>query len=85
MPYRCPACDRSILSRRIPLCSFCQHPLPAELLFTPAEVEKIEAEEQARALAATLREAERARRAEETKPSDFGGAAFFMGGDSGGF
>ena len=59
MAYQCPACSRSILSRRNKLCSFCGAQLPAELLFTPAEVEAIEAAEQQRALARKLREEER--------------------------
>jgi hypothetical protein len=62
MAYRCPACSRSILSRRNKLCSFCGAPLPAELLFTRAEVEQREAAERERALAFKLRqEARRAR------------------------
>jgi hypothetical protein len=59
MAYHCPACSRAILSRRNKLCSFCGNPLPAELLFTPAEVEKIEAAERERALASKRREEER--------------------------
>jgi predicted amidophosphoribosyltransferase len=59
MAYYCPACSRAILSRRNKLCSFCGKPLPAELLFTPAEVEKIEAAERERALARKRREEER--------------------------
>jgi hypothetical protein len=59
MAYHCPACNRPILSRRNKRCGFCQEPLPAELLFTPAEVEAIEAAEQERALAAVLRGRER--------------------------
>ena len=41
------------------MCSFCGAALPAELLFTPAEVEKIEAAERERALARKRREEER--------------------------
>jgi NMD protein affecting ribosome stability and mRNA decay len=59
MAYLCPACSRAILSRRNKLCSFCGSALPAELLFTPAEVEKIEAAERERALARKRREEER--------------------------
>jgi uncharacterized Zn finger protein (UPF0148 family) len=59
MAYHCPACSRPILSRRNKLCSFCGKQLPPELLFTPAEVEKIEAAERERALARKLREEER--------------------------
>jgi hypothetical protein len=43
MAYHCPACSRAILSRRNKLCGFCGEPLPAELLFTPAQIETIEA------------------------------------------
>ena len=59
MAYRCPACNRTILSRRNKLCSFCGKQLPTELLFTQAEVEKIEAAERERARASELRENER--------------------------
>jgi predicted amidophosphoribosyltransferase len=59
MTYRCPACSRPILSRRNKLCSFCQAPLPAELLFTQAEIEEREAAERERALASKLRYEER--------------------------
>jgi hypothetical protein len=59
MAYHRPACSRTILSRRNKLCSFCQKPLPAELLFTPAEVEEIEATQRKRALARKLREEKR--------------------------
>jgi hypothetical protein len=79
MPLRCPTCDRAILSRRNPLCGFCQQPLPAELLFTRAEIQKIEAEERERALAAARRAEMRAREAEKARPCDGGG------GDMGGF
>jgi hypothetical protein len=63
MPYHCPACSRKLLSRRNKLCGFCQSPLPAELLFTPGQVEAIEAEERARKLAFELRQEERRREA----------------------
>jgi hypothetical protein len=79
MRLRCPACDRAILSRRNSLCGFCQQPLPAELVFSPAEIERIEAEEKARAIARTLREEARAREAAKARPYDGGG-----GGDIGG-
>ncbi len=80
MPLRCPACDRAILSRRNPLCGFCQQPLPTELLFTPAEIHRIEAEERERALARTLREEKRAREAEKARSNDGGGGFDFFGG-----
>ena len=62
-----------MLSRRNKLCSFCREPLPAELLFTPAEVEKIEATERARALASKLREEERLAAAKRNSSMDYSG------------
>jgi predicted amidophosphoribosyltransferase len=59
MAYLCPACSRAILSRRNKLCSFCGKPLPADLLFTAAEIAKIEAAERERAIAREGREEER--------------------------
>jgi hypothetical protein len=74
MAYHCPACSRAILSRRNKLCGFCGEPLPAELLLTPAQIEKIEAAERARALAAKLREEKRAEAARRIAASmDFSG------------
>ena len=60
MAYHCPACSRAILSRRNKVCGFCGELLPAELFFTPAQIEEIEAAERARALASKLREEKRA-------------------------
>ena len=74
MAYRCPACNRAILSRRNKLCGFCREPLPAELLLTPAQIEKIEAAERARALASKLREEKRAEAARRfVAPVDYSG------------
>jgi predicted amidophosphoribosyltransferase len=74
MAYHCPACSRAILSRRSKLCSFCGEPLPAELLFTPAQIAKIEAAERARALASKLRAEQRAEAAKRIAGSmDFSG------------
>ncbi|WP_435008676.1 hypothetical protein P12x_005883 [Tundrisphaera lichenicola] len=61
MRLRCPACNRPILSRRNARCGFCQEPLSTELIFSPEEVEAIEAEEKERALTRKLRDEERAR------------------------
>jgi hypothetical protein len=72
MAYHCPACGRTILSRRTKLCGFCREPLPAELLFTPAEVEEIEADERERALARKLREEERVKEY-KTRDTPYGG------------
>jgi hypothetical protein len=68
MAYHCPACGRTILSRRNKLCDFCREPLPAELLFTPAEVEGIEAAERERALDRKLREEERVKEFKTRNP-----------------
>ena len=84
MPLLCPTCNRAILSRRNPLCSFCQQPLPAKLLFTPAEIQRIEAEERERALARTLHEEKRAREAEKARLCDGGGGGGFIGYGFGG-
>ena len=74
MAYRCPGCSRVILSRRNKLCGFCGEPLPAELLFTPAQIEEIEAAERARALASKLRAERRAEAAKRIADSmDFSG------------
>lgn len=45
MNLACPACKKPLLSRHSPLCSFCGVKLPAELLFTPEEKKRIEADE----------------------------------------
>ncbi|MDG3002238.1 zinc ribbon domain-containing protein [Paludisphaera mucosa] len=74
MAYRCPACGRAILSRRNKLCGFCGEPLPAESLFTTAEVEAIEAAERERALARKLREEGRAKAAAK-REAEFGGGS----------
>lgn len=74
MAYLCPACNRTILSRRNKRCGFCGEPLPAELLFTPAEVEAIEAAERERSRARELREKERLKAKEEaSKNRDYSG------------
>ncbi len=68
MDYHCPACSRTILSRGNKLCSFCREPLPAEVRFTPAEVEEMEADEWEWALARKLREDEREKAANLKAP-----------------
>jgi hypothetical protein len=56
------------------MCGFCGEPLPAELLFTPAQIEKIEAAERARALASKLRAEQRAEAAKRiADAADFSG------------
>jgi hypothetical protein len=42
--YRCPKCQRLLYDRRRKKCMWCNHELPAELLFTPEEMEKLEKE-----------------------------------------
>jgi hypothetical protein len=77
MRLRCPTCSRPILSRRNKLCSFCQKPLPAELLFTLAEVEMIEAAEAERKLLRELRQEERVKEILKRSINDGGGGGFF--------
>jgi hypothetical protein len=74
----CPACSRPVLSRRTKQCSFCQKPLPAELLFTPAEIEQVEAAERERKRLCELRQKVKVRLQEAAKRSSYGG-------DGGGF
>ena len=69
----CPSCERAILSRRNKRCSFCQEPLPDELLFTPAQVEAIEFAERERKRLSDLRDAERAKAVKQRSMGDFGG------------
>lgn len=42
--FKCPECDRSIHNRRKPLCEFCGAELPAELLLSDEEREKVDRE-----------------------------------------
>ena len=44
MAYHCPECKRVIFNRRKATCDFCGAPLPAELLFTKAEIEALDRE-----------------------------------------
>lgn len=46
-PPICPSCNRALMSRVSPLCSWCGTMVPAELLFSPEEIQKIEEEEAA--------------------------------------
>jgi hypothetical protein len=59
----CPHCQRLLYSRSQKKCGYCGKELPAEVLFSEAEVEKIRAEQQAinhrRALAKTKEEEEK--------------------------
>ena len=40
--YLCPKCGRLIYNRRLNTCGFCGEKLPAELLFSPAELEVLD-------------------------------------------
>ena len=40
--YLCPKCGRLIYNRRLNTCGFCGEKLPAELLFSPAEIEVLD-------------------------------------------
>jgi hypothetical protein len=48
MAYQCPQCQGKVLSRRSGLCCHCQEPLPADILMTAAELERVESEERDR-------------------------------------
>ena len=48
MAYECPHCRGKVLSRRSGLCCHCLSPLPADILMTAAELERVEAEERDR-------------------------------------
>ncbi len=51
MSYHCPKCNRLVYSRRHKRCGFCGAELPAEFLFTQAELDvmaKAEAEAEQR-------------------------------------
>jgi hypothetical protein len=43
-PYRCPACGFGVFNRRYPKCERCAAPLPAALLYSPEEIERLDAE-----------------------------------------
>ena len=45
MSYHCPSCHGVLYDRRRKTCGFCGVALPAELLFTPAELEQRQREE----------------------------------------
>ena len=47
MSYHCPKCHGVLYDRRRKTCGFCSAELPAELLFTPAELEKLRLDEAA--------------------------------------
>jgi hypothetical protein len=45
MSYQCPSCHGVLYDRRRKTCGFCHAELPADLLFTPAELEQLRQEE----------------------------------------
>jgi len=59
-PPKCPSCDRALMSRISPLCSWCGAKVPDGLRFSPEEIQKMEDEE------AAIRK-ERNAKEEETK------------------
>lgn len=42
MAFRCPKCESQIVNRRIPRCERCGEQLPADLLFTPKQIEQLD-------------------------------------------
>jgi hypothetical protein len=44
MEFRCPYCNSPIYSRKNKICGVCEKPLPAELLFTDAQVKSLKEE-----------------------------------------
>jgi hypothetical protein len=42
--YQCPACDRSILNRKIDRCLYCGATLPQELLFSAEKIAALDKE-----------------------------------------
>ena len=45
MSYHCPSCHGVLYDRRRKTCGFCEAELPAEPLFTPAELERLRHDE----------------------------------------
>ncbi|HTD65902.1 MAG TPA: hypothetical protein VK846_05145 [Candidatus Limnocylindria bacterium] len=45
MSHHCPTCNGVLYDRRRKACGFCGAAVPAELLFTPAELEHLRVEE----------------------------------------
>jgi hypothetical protein len=48
MSLHCPACNRQVYSRRHKRCGFCGTELPAEFLFTEAELAALDTEAEQR-------------------------------------
>jgi uncharacterized Zn finger protein (UPF0148 family) len=64
MKYKCPACGKPLVSRVSPLCSYCGARLPAEMLFTKEEKERIEADDLRARKALEEADAERKKKSE---------------------
>ena len=71
--FRCPSCGFAVFNRRVAKCESCAAPLPANFLFTPADLTLIDAEHERnervrKDLAREAREIEekRARRREDS-------------------
>lgn len=79
MPYHCPHCRATVLSRRNKLCSHCHEPLPAAVVFTPGQVRAIEAEEAARTQAAQRRAEEKQIQQSKSRNSGDGGGGWPIG------
>jgi DNA-directed RNA polymerase subunit RPC12/RpoP len=72
MAYQCPHCQGKVLSRRSGRCGHCGNPLPAEILMTATELERVEAAERDRERRREER-AEMKQRRLETLLKSFGG------------
>jgi len=64
MSYRCPKCKGVIYNRRNKQCGFCGAELPAELLFTAAEIAALDKE------AAAAKELHRQKQAKEDEEEE---------------
>ena len=64
MSLHCPTCNREVYSRRHKHCGFCGAELPAEFLFTEAELAELDAEAEQRR---QERKAKEQKEAEEAK------------------
>jgi uncharacterized Zn finger protein (UPF0148 family) len=78
MAFHCPHCKTVVLSRRNTLCSTCHKPLPADILFTAAQVEEIEVAERERERSRQQREERRQQEAAKARHSEGGGDASMM-------
>ena len=67
MSLHCPTCNREVYSRRHSRCGFCGAELPAEFLFTAAEIAALDAEAEQRRQEDEAKEAKEAKDAEEAK------------------